>query len=915
MGAGTRAQNQQAGAAPRVKPPKLLYIYFLLAAFDLVTVSAGLYLNHRIMGIYVRSVEANRVWAERTSAYSRLGELAGAVNAPGNDVFNTREVETELARMTEAVEAFDVHLLEQRREMKASLDPEVAVPLLALLDAIAAAKAQMTDEAERIFHHFLEGQPGLAGERMATMDRKYASVNAALVELERAVGRIQHENFTRQTAAAAELQRYQYGTALSIIVMVFGATYYGHKIAQQMEADAGEREHHLNALQEAEARTRSILDTAADGIVSFDGQGQIASFNKAAERLFGHDAGNAVGLDIRAMIPAVAECLDPSGAVAASAQPAGGTRIIAGTGRRADGTEFPLELSVSTVSIGRVRTFTAIVRDIGDRRRAEEAIAAAAAAQAANRAKSQFLANMSHEIRTPMSGVLGMAEMLLETALTPAQRRFAESVHRSGESLLKIIDGILDFSKIEAGKIDLEHVDFEPRALVEEVTQLLRDPAQRKGLALVCHVTDDVPPALRGAPSRLRQVLINLVGNAVKFTDKGRVVITVSTLAVDRDGRAAGAAHDATGSVLHVSVEDTGIGIAPVVQARLFHAFEQADSSTTRSYGGTGLGLAISRELVERMGGRIGVRSAPGQGSEFWFTVRLDAPQRRLSSTDGPTSTPHPVSLHGVRVLLAEDNPLNQDVAMTMLQSFGCQVRVVDNGVKALDALATSAFDIVLMDRQMPEMDGFDTTAEIRRRGLLRPRQPQDSTGPLRLPIVGLTASALKGDRDMCIGAGMDDYLAKPFRRDALRSALERWVLDQPAGRAANDVRAEEALPVTFDRRMLDAMCLSVRSGGARVLAGLIDRYCIDATRSLAALEAAAGAPDAAALAHAAHVLGQESAFVGALMLARLCRELEHTVLAGHMHGIDRHIAGIRREYEAVHLALDAMRSQAPGVA
>jgi two-component system, NtrC family, sensor kinase len=267
MTAETTSRTEGVAAVQRTKPPKWRYVYFLLAAFDLVTVSAGLYLNHRIMGIYLQSVEVNRIWAERVAAYSHLGELAGDVDAPGNDVFDTRDVQQEFIKMRTAVNAFDRDLERQRRELQANLDRAEAAPLLALLDAISVAKTQMTEEATRIFDYFLEDRPDLAGERMATMDHKYASLNAALLELRRAVGGIQQKNFTEQIAAAAELQRYEYAIGLSIILMVLGATLYGHKIAQQMQSDADERERHVNALRAAEMRTRSILDTAADGIV------------------------------------------------------------------------------------------------------------------------------------------------------------------------------------------------------------------------------------------------------------------------------------------------------------------------------------------------------------------------------------------------------------------------------------------------------------------------------------------------------------------------------------------------------------------------------------------------------------------------------------------------------------------------
>jgi CheY-like chemotaxis protein len=399
---------------------------------------------------------------------------------------------------------------------------------------------------------------------------------------------------------------------------------------------------------------------------------------------------------------------------------------------------------------------------------------------------------------------------------------------------------------------------------------------------------------------------MNLVANAIKFTKTGRVAIGVTRLDGDAGHLPAaagnGAARDAVAAtVLHFAVEDTGIGIAHAVQGRLFHAFEQADSSTTRSYGGTGLGLAISRELVEKMGGRIGVRSTLGRGSEFWFTVRLDHPlQRSLADAPDADDGNRASRLNGVRVLLAEDNPVNQDVAVTMLQSLGCRVHVVDTGVKALAALGNSSFDIVLMDRQMPEMDGFDTTAEIRARGLLRPTQPRGPAAPVRLPIVGLTASALKGDRELCIAAGMDDYLAKPFRRDALRLVVERWAL---GGAPTAD---EETRP-TFDRRALEQMC--VKTAAPRLASGLIDHYFLDATNLIETLDRASKHSDPATLAHAAHLLGSASEFLGAIRLAALCGELERAGRVGETHGLDQQVARIRQEYEAVHVAMTAVRS------
>jgi len=790
-----------------------------------------------------------------------------------------------------------------------------------------------------------------------------------------------------------------------------------------------ERKKTEEALRKSSAFQKAMLDNAGHAVISTTPEGIIRLFNPAAEALLGYSADELIGKQTPSLLHVPEEVATRARLFSAEL----GIELHPGfdvfveksrqnlpnehewTYIRKDGTRLTVLLNITALrdADGQISGFLGIASDITLLKIVErELISAKETAESASVAKSQFLANMSHEIRTPMNGVLGMAELLLNTPLTDKQRHLAENVHRSGTTLLGVINEILDFSKIEACKLELERLEFGLRETVEEAVDLFAESAGRKGLDLTCFLPDEIPDRAIGDPGRLRQVLLNLVGNAMKFTQRGKVTVWFHLLA-----------QDAQTLTLKCAVTDTGIGIPPSAQAGLFTAFSQADGSTTRQFGGTGLGLAIVKQLVLLMGGEVGLTSAPGQGSTFWFTARLghaapgdnaqlenprfltglrmlivDADPTNLFVLNAPLTawgaevvsadsgaaalellsryannrTPFDLALLDIcmpgmdglmlaraikddpafltvvllainskesqvpgwqteslgfiawlqkpvrqstlrdclrrhlqgattapstagataltpqyidrRVLLAEDNPVNREVATGMLELLGYRVDSAEDGRQALERSETLPYDLILMDCQMPVMDGFAATAGIRER--------ERQTHAAHIPIIALTANAMAQDQEQCLAAGMDDYLSKPFTQQQLKDLLDRWIsqTSRSAPPEAPIVAPATASPnpsaptiqpgqiqsaSLVDCSAWEPIRMLKRPGHPDPLGKLLATYVEDSQTLIEQLRQAIASKDSTMLHALAHRLKSSSATLGALTLATHCKELE----------------------------------------
>jgi PAS domain S-box-containing protein len=778
-------------------------------------------------------------------------------------------------------------------------------------------------------------------------------------------------------------------------------------------------------LESSEQRYRQIVETAFDAFVGMDSNGLITDWNAQAGTIFGWTGSETIGKGFcQVIVPNHSHNAYKQSIRQIVTTPEGSAvnKRFEITALDRDGREFPIELTMSSIRTGNTDRLAAFVRDVSERKRGEEEREKAKeAAEAASRSKSEFLANMSHEIRTPLNGVIGMTDLVLDTELSAEQREYVETVKMSANSLLTVINDVLDFSKIEVGKIDLEAIDFNLRESMEVALKTLAFRADEKSLELLCEIAPDVPEIVRGDSTRLRQVVVNLVGNAIKVTAKGEVVLKVQ---VDAD--------EGEDGILHFTVADTGIGVSSEQQKLIFEPFTQADASTTRKYGGTGLGLAISRNLVAIMGGRIWVESEVGRGTRFHFTVRPHVSERMTAAIASPDvlrgvkalivddnrtnrrilegmlkrweMTPTSVesgeealaelsvaqeagapyaliltdmhmptmdglglieairqtpNLHaspimmltsggrrgdkercqslgvascllkpirrsellsavlvalgesnsaaqsvriirqkcavqpsGLRILLAEDNRVNQRVAIRVLEKMGHSVLVANNGNEALSLLAAQPIDLVLMDIQMPEMDGLTATRTIRE------REKQTES---HVAIIAMTAHAMKGDRERCLEGGMDGYVSKPIDRKELEQAIASAVPQSDVTNIGRSMKSEKGNPLPNELMTWDITKVLERLGGdEQLLREVIGIFLEDIPTHMTNLRQGIARGNAESIVKTAHSLKGELGYLGIPEVSQRARELEQMGSKNDLERVAGEFALFETEISAV---------------
>ncbi|BAZ13822.1 multi-sensor hybrid histidine kinase [Calothrix sp. NIES-4071] len=636
----------------------------------------------------------------------------------------------------------------------------------------------------------------------------------------------------------------------------------------------------LRNLTASKQYIEQILTSMSDAMITTTPSGNIKRINPATLVLLEYEETEIIGRQISTLFKGI-EAAEES--------------EVEASVRTKSGKTIPVAVSCSMLQtdIEHFQGYVYIVRDMSERKSAELA-------------KQQFMAMISHEIRTPITSVTGMATLLLNTKMTSEQRDFVETIYTSGIALHKIINDILDFSKIEAGKLELEAQPFEVRRCIDEAINLLAPSAKEKALKLRFVDTSDTPKMVVGDVTRVRQILVNLISNAIKFTNTGSIEVCVNPITTSNTETKSNTI------ILQVSVKDTGVGIEAAQKERLFKVFSQVNSSITRQYGGTGLGLAICKQLCELMGGTIWVESEKDKGSTFYFTIEVEAIPEDIASTVCRGAEPLTVQdldiisdakidliaqEHPLKILLVEDHAINQRMIKLMLQRMGYEPAVANNGLEALNVLRTEPYDVVLMDMQMPEMDGLTAAKHI-----------QQEWAPVQRPaIIALTASTMWEQRERCLGLGIDDYLSKPIRIGELVEALKKCrQLDIPIYNS----NTHYCIDSKALQEILNIANFNSTINAKKFVVEIIDLYLDDAPKLLQGIQEAHLQTNLKNLQRLSHTLGSTSATLGATYLGELCKQVEEIAAPETLIGIEEKLNKIEAEYQQVQIALLSERQK-----
>ena len=753
------------------------HLYYLLAAFDIATISMSLYLNHTVLDIYAQSVQNNSDWSERLGLYTKFNELAADVNAPGNDAFDSGKIEAERVRLEDFYSRFQQASGFARKNLIATNNASESELFLPLLKKIDNQVALIHAEALKVLLELEQNNSGAAGARMAEMDRCFSRSLTLIGNLCEEVRSLQARRFSAETARAQRLGRFEFAIAGVVGLILIVVTWYGHKLAGHMRQSEEESQTtHLELKQANQKAERlsafgKILDSSLNEIYIFDSKSFcFMHVNHGARENLGYTMD-----ELQTMTPLDLKLDHTRDSIEMLLNP-----LVMGDQEsikfethhwRKDGSSYPVEVRLQKSFFGDqdlYPVYVAVVLDITERQQVEQELQESREqALAANQAKSKFLANMSHGIRTPMTAILGFTDIMIDNLTNPENLDAAQTIKENGNYLLELINDILDLSKVEAGKLTSEIMACSPQVIVSGIASLMRVRASAKGLPLDAKFEGPIPETIQSDPTRLRQILINIVGNAIKFTETGSVQI-ITRLLEDRGNT----------PQLQFDVIDTGIGLPDKSIENLFQPFTQADNSTTRRFGGTGLGLTISKRLAEKLGGDITVNSSQGKGSTFSITVDVgdlsgvkmlkdvtEIASCQLSDEHAETNL---VAQLDCRILLAEDGPVNLRLISFILRKAGAEVALAENGQIAFD-LANQAnskgtpFDVILMDMQMPVLDGYAATQKLREAGY-------------EAPIIALTAHAMTSDRQDCLDAGCNDFATKPINRKKLIQLIADYV-------------------------------------------------------------------------------------------------------------------------------------------